>query len=276
MALQTKDILRILAVGDVVGVGAVDFLERRLHRLRDKLHADLVVVNAENAAEGNGLDPQVAERVFAAGADVITGGNHTFQKRSIYDYFDIHPALLRPANYPADAPGDGCVIVPVRDRRALVINISGVVFMEPLENPFETVERILARHAGAYDFALMDIHAEATAEKLALARYFDGRIHCIWGTHTHVQTADEQILPQHSGYITDLGMTGAAVSILGVESQLVIQKFRSKLPVRFRTVQDNIVLHGALFDLDARSGAVTKVQRVVQADENDDIPNTFD
>lgn len=254
--------LNILAVGDVVGQEAVALLEQHLWNWRKELGADLAVVNAENAAVGNGLDPDSAARLLHAGADVLTSGNHIFQKKSIYEYLDAHDHVIRPANYPPHCPGSGYTLTDVCGWRALVINVSGTVFLDTLACPFETVDRILDREAGKYDFALLDIHAEATAEKIALARYFDGRISCIWGTHTHVATADEKILPGGSGYITDLGMTGPTDSVLGVETDVVIEKFRTKMPVHFRTAQGGVVMHGALYTLEPSSGKTVSVRRV--------------
>lgn len=252
---------RILAIGDVVSPLAVKHLSTHLWKFRKENQIDMVICNAENAAIGNGLDPQSAESLLKSGCDILTGGNHIFKKKEIRDYIENSNYLIRPANYPSDTPGNGYTIINITGFQVLVINILGTIYMESMACPFATVERILEREKGRYDFSILDIHAEATSEKLALARYFDGKISCIFGTHTHVQTADEQILPRKSGYITDLGMTGPENSILGVRSEIIIEKLRTKLPVKFEFADGEIKAHGAIFDLDS-SGNCISVKRV--------------
>lgn len=253
---------RILAVGDVVGRQGTAFIADRLFRIRAETRADFVVLNCENAAVGNGVDPETARTLLSSGADLLTGGNHSFQKRSIYDFLDNEPRILRPANYPASCPGQGYTVVPLGALRLLAMNVMGTVFTDSLASPFETADGILARMAGAYDVALLDIHAEATAEKIALARYLDGRVQILFGTHTHVQTADERVLPNGAGYITDLGMTGPEDSVLGVRTDCIIERFRTKMPVRFEDGEGPCVLHGAVFCYDDAQNRVTAVERV--------------
>ena len=255
--------MRILAIGDVVGTAAVEYLSRSLWELRKKEKIDFVVANGENATDCRGVMPRDADALLDAGVDLITLGNHTYGMRDIYSYLDDTDRVIRPANYPPMAPGCGYAIVRVDGFRVLCINISGRVFMEPLASPFDTVDRILEREQGGYDFALMDIHAEATSEKLALAHYFDGRVAVMFGTHTHVQTADEQILPRGSGYITDLGMCGPENGILGTEKETVIERFRTMMPARFHVADGKTVAHGAIFDVDESNGRVRSVKRVV-------------
>lgn len=252
---------RILAIGDVVGAEAVKYLSSKLWSFRKENNISMVVCNAENAAVGNGLDPQSADKLLTSGCDILTGGNHIFKKKEIRAYLDNSLTVIRPANYPAGAPGSGYTTIDIDGYKVLVINLLGQVFMEPLDCPFQTLERILSREEGRYDFSILDIHAETTSEKLAIARCFDGKLDCIFGTHTHVQTADEQILPQKTGYITDLGMTGPTDSILGVRSDIIIEKLRTKLPVKFELAVGNISAHGVIFDLD-RSGGCKNVTRV--------------
>ena len=252
---------RVLALGDVVGPDAVKYLSQRLWDYRKSHNISMVVCNAENAAQGNGLDPQSAERLLSSGCDVLTGGNHIFRKKEIRSYLENSTNVIRPANYPFGAPGGGHTTIDIDGYRVLVINVLGVIVMEPLACPFATVDRILEREQGRYDFSILDIHAEATSEKIALARYFDGRIDCIFGTHTHVPTADDQVLPSGSGYVTDLGMTGPVDSILGIRSDIIIEKLRTKLPVKFELAGGNIEAQGVIFELDM-AGKCRSVERI--------------
>lgn len=254
--------MKILCIGDVVGSGAVAYLGQNLWRVRRELGADMVVANGENAAEIHGISRADAESLLEAGVDLITLGNHAFGRNDICSMLGDSPYIIRPANFPPLAPGGGYTILDVDGWRVLGINIQGTALMEPLACPFATVDRILEREKGNYDFAVMDIHAEATSEKLALARYFDGHIAVMFGTHTHVPTADEQILPKGSGYITDLGMTGPVDSIIGTDSAIVIERFRTKMPARFRVASGEIRAEGAIFTLDDNRTRVTKVERV--------------
>ena len=254
--------MKVLAIGDVVGAAGVEYLKEKLWRERERLGADFVVVNGENAAEIHGMGASDAEAILSAGADLITLGNHTYGKRDVYSVLSDSECIIRPANYPPLAPGGGYTVLSIDGWRILCINVMGTALMESLACPFATVERILEREAGSYDFALLDIHAEATAEKIALARYFDGRIAVMFGTHTHVQTADEQILPRGSGYITDLGMTGPVGGVIGADAAAVIEKFRTKMPVRFKVAEGASAATGALFELDSQCKKVIRVSRV--------------
>lgn len=253
--------MRVLCVGDVVGSAGCAHLEQVLPRIKRELAVDVCVVNGENAADGNGITPVAAQRVLAAGADVITGGNHTFRRREFYDCLEENETLLRPANLPQGAPGRGMTVVDRGRYQVTVINLQGTVYMESLRCPFETLDALL-EEAGHPRFCVVDFHAEATAEKKALAFYADGRISALYGTHTHVATADEQILPQGTGFITDVGMTGPTVSCLGVEPALSIEKMRSKLPVRFAVAEGPCALDAVLFTLDDATGHTVAVQRV--------------
>ncbi len=247
--------LKILALGDVVGVCGCQYLSGgRLRRMRDTLGAQFVIVNGENSAVGNALSPESAEMIFEAGADVITGGNHTFKKKQIYDYLDNHPYAIRPANYPSDAPGDGYCIAECNGWRILVINLLGTTFMDSMDSPFKVADRIISQNAGKYDICLVDIHAEATSEKLCLGRYLDGRVAAVFGTHTHVQTADARVLPGGTGYITDLGMTGSGAGVLGVRTECIIHKFTVRTPVYFEPAEGEPQATGALFTVDTETG----------------------
>ena len=254
--------LKILALGDVVGTAAIAHLRTKLWSVRSSLGADYVIANGENASEIHGLSNTDAEALLDCGIDFLTMGNHTYGKRDLYSFLDSDPRIIRPANFPPAAPGQGYATVQVDGYRILIINIQGQVYMEPLADPFDTVERILNKERGDYDFAIMDIHAEATSEKLALAHVFDGRIAAMFGTHTHVQTADEQILPHGSGYITDLGMTGPTNGILGTDAAAVVAKFRTHMPQRFTVAQGKIQAAGALFEIDPNTGKCLSVKRV--------------
>ena len=256
--------LKILFLGDVVSTEGVNYLENggRLRKLRDRLGADLVVVNGENSAEGNGITPESAERIYDSGADVITGGNHTWRRKEINRFLDECEYIIRPLNYPDEASGMGYVIVNVGGVRVLVLNAAGNVYLEPVTPPAEAVARVLKKENGKYDVAVCDIHAEATSEKLFFARYFDGRISAVVGTHTHVPTADIQILPGGTGYITDLGMCGSHSGILGVKTECIVHKFTVRTPVKFEPSSGDVHLNGAYFEIDEKTGKCTKAERV--------------
>ena len=254
--------MKILAIGDIVGVKTIDYLKQKLWKIRDAHRVDLVIANGENATDIHGVSASDAREILDAGVDVITLGNHTYGRRDICSLLSDSEAIVRPANYPTLAPGGGYTFCNVDGWRVLVINVMGTALMEPLACPFTTVDRILEREAGNYDFAVMDIHAEATSEKLALGHWFDGRIHVMFGTHTHVQTADEQVLPKGSGYVTDLGMTGPKNGIIGSDATMVIEKFRTKMPTRFQVADGEIEGQGAIFTLDTDKKRVTEVKRI--------------
>ena len=256
--------MRILALGDVVGQVAIEYLADKLWAFRSKEKIDFCVANGENATEIRGISAADAEALLDTGVDLITLGNHAFGMKDIYSYLDANEhAIIRPANYPTDAPGVGYTICDVNGWRVLCINASGRVYLDPLASPFDTVDRILEREDGRYDLSLLDIHAEATSEKLAIGRYFDGRIQVMFGTHTHVPTADEQILPHGSGYITDLGMCGPVDGILGTDADAVIHRFRTLMPTRFSVASGDVRAQGVIFDVDEGAGKVRNVKRVV-------------
>jgi len=255
--------MKILALGDIVSPNAVEEMGKRLWSFRKENKIDLVVANGENASRGNGLDADTAQKILDYGVDVITGGNHIWQKNSLRDFLDSSKRIVRPINFPPESAGNGYTVVDCNGLRIMVINVSGTVYMESLSCPFSAVERALEREVGGYDIALLDIHAEATGEKYAIARYFDGRIHGIFGTHTHVQTADEQILNNGTAYITDLGMCGPTDSILGVRSDIIIEKMRTKMPVRFEFSESEVAFNGVIFDFDT-SGSAVKAKSITR------------
>ena len=250
----------ILAIGDVVGDPGMDILCRRLGRLQRQVGADLTVVNGENAT-GRGITPALAEDIFYAGADVITLGNHTFANRQICDYLDEQPHILRPLNFPAQQPGQGSVVAEVQGRRVCVANLQGRVGMDyNVSSPFSAADALL-RETEA-DLFLLDFHAEATSEKLAMGYHLAGRAAAVWGTHTHVPTADERVYPKGTGYLTDLGMTGPIESVLGVEPKQSVEGFLGGLPGRYRPAEGPCKLQGAVFTLDSDTGLCTAVERV--------------
>lgn len=255
--------MKILTIGDVTGVRSIEYLRRKLWSVRGQFGADVVIANGENVSDIRGISAADAEALLDCGIDLLTTGNHVWGKFDIGSFLDSSPSIIRPANFPPTCPGVGSTVLRVGGWRLLCINVMGVVYMDALDSPFDTVDKILERERGKYDFALLDVHAEATSEKLALAHYFDGRINVIFGTHTHVPTADEQILPHGTGYITDLGMTGPVGGIIGTETQCVIRRFRTKMPQRFSLAEGEIRANAALFELDTTSRRCTRVTRIV-------------
>ena len=254
--------MKILAIGDVVGSRAIEHLRETLWKLRDKMGIDFVVANGENATEIHVLSAADAQKLLDTGVDLITMGNHAWARRDLYPFLDNNPEkIIRPANFPGSSPGCGYTTVDVCGYRVLCINVQGVSFMEPLADPFETVEYILAREEGEYDLSLLDVHAEATSEKYAMARVFDGKINIIFGTHTHVPTSDLQILPGGTAYVTDLGMTGPDNGILGTDAERVLRKMREHLPSQFIVADGKIRADAILFELDGNK--VTKISRLV-------------
>ena len=251
---------KVLAVGDVVGNPGMDRIRRSLRFLKQKTGADFVIVNGENAAVV-GMTPSQAEDIFDAGADVITMGNHTYAKREITDYMDDNSRVLRPANYAPQAPGHGWGVYETKFGPVAVIDLQGRCNMDyGPDNPFLAVEKILKQLDTKLIF--VELHAEATSEKLAMGYMLDGKISALWGTHTHVPTADAQILPQGTGYVTDLGMTGPRHSVLGIQPKLSIAKFRGDLSERYRWAEGDTKLEAVLFTVDPDTGLCRKAERV--------------
>jgi len=233
-----------------------------LPRLRQTWRADFVIINGENAAGGAGLTAKTAEELFAAGADVITTGDHIWDHKEIAAYIQREPRLLRPLNYPPGAPGEGLYVARNTVPPLAVINLQGRVFMPELDNPFLVVERELERHRGLEAAVFIDFHAEATSEKIAMARMLDGRIAALIGTHTHVQTADEQIFPGGTAYLTDAGFTGPHESVIGRKIQPIIERFRTNLPRRFDVASGGVLLQGAVVEIDSATRRATAIRRV--------------
>ena len=254
----------ILAVGDVVGENGLAHLERCLRPLQRQKNVSFTVVNGENAA-GVGLTPQQARRIYNAGADAVTLGNHSFGKMQITELLDEVPWLLRPANFTGRAPGRGAAIFDLGAVRIRVVNLIGRCDLAwGTDNPFTRADAILSE--GKATFTLVDFHAEATSEKLAMGYYLDGRVSALWGTHTHVPTADARVFPKGTGYVTDLGMTGPRESVLGIRPDLSIAKFRGDLTERYRWADGPTKLEGVLFTIDASSGRCLRAERIDQWD----------
>ena len=252
--------LRVLTVGDVVGNPGLDRIRKSLRRLIRQTGADFTVVNGENASVV-GITPRQAEDILDAGADVITLGNHSFSKREIVPYLDDTDRILRPANYAPQTPGQGWAVYETRFGPIGVIDLIGRCNMDySPDNPFLLVEKILKKLDTR--LILVELHAEATSEKLAMGYMLDGRVSAVWGTHTHVPTADIRVLPRGTGYITDLGMTGPRESVLGIRPELSIARFRGDLPERYRWAEGETKLEGALFTIDAATGKCLKAERV--------------
>lgn len=252
--------INVLFIGDIVGSNGCDFAEKTVGRLRAQKKLDLVIANGENSADGNGITKASMEHIFRF-ADVITTGNHCFRRKEFTEYYDIKENLLRPANYPEGVVGKGVVTVDMGRYSFAVINLMGTAFMEALNNPYECIDRLL----GDIDTKniLVDLHAEATSEKKAMGFYLSGKVSAVIGTHTHVQTADEAILDGHTAYITDVGMCGAELSVLGVKKELAIEKQRTKCPVRFTESEEAPFFNGVLMQIDEKCGKACGIERLI-------------
>jgi metallophosphoesterase (TIGR00282 family) len=254
--------LRILFVGDVVGAPGRRILRALLSRLKRDTGAALTIVNGENAAGGAGLTTATAEEILAAGADVITTGNHVWDKRDVLGLLERQPRILRPANYPEGAPGSGVVVVPVSGTRVAVVNLMGRVFMPLTDDPFRAADRILGEPKSLAPVVVVDFHAEATSEKSAFGWYLDGRVSAVLGTHTHVATADERILPGGTAFMTDVGMTGSFASVIGVKKEQAIERFRTSRSIPYETADGDVRLAAVHIDVDPASGRATAIARI--------------
>lgn len=255
--------MRILALGDVVSGFGVAAIENVLPKLKSEKNIDFCVCNGENSADGNGIHQKSADRLFAVGADVITTGNHVYRRPEFYDYLDENEYVIRPANYPKGAPGKGMCIYDMGRLKIAVINLMGVVYMDALDNPFDVLDECIEKaKAENCKVIFVDFHAEATAEKKAIGYYADGRVSVLFGTHTHTQTNDLQIFEGGTGYITDLGMCGPKHSVLGIKPELAIQKQKTHLPVRFENAEGEVLINGAVFEIDENTGKCVGVEIV--------------
>ena len=257
--------MKILLIGDIVGRPGRVIVERETGRLRDELGIDAVIANCENAAGGAGITPPIADDLFRAGVDVLTSGNHVWRKREAYDLLKLDHRVVRPANYPNGAPGTGSTIVETLSGQKIgVLNVMGRVFMEPLDCPFRTAERELERLRLVTPVIIVDMHAEATSEKVAMGWFLDGKVSVVFGTHTHIPTADERILPQGTAFITDVGMTGPYDSVIGRRVDQILQKFLSSMPVKSDVAEGNVQLRGLLVDVDPVTGKASHVERLTR------------
>ena len=249
-------------IGDVVGSSGRQAVERELSGLRNRYAPDCVIINGENAAGGFGITPEIADRFFAMGADVITLGNHSWNKREIYQYIDREPRLLRPANFAPGAPGSGWGIFNINGVKLCVMSLQGRALMEPLDCPFRTADHILKEVAAETSIIVVDFHAETTSEKRAFGFYVDGRVSAVIGTHTHVQTADAQILSKGTAFLTDVGMTGPKDSVIGMKVEAVVPKFVTQMPSRFEVSENEAQLCAVLLDIDAFTGRAVDIKRI--------------
>lgn len=250
----------LLMIGDIIAQVGCDFVRERLPRLKYELNVDVVIANGENSAIGNGITPYSANFLFDSGVDIITTGNHVFKRFEINGYFSKCPALIRPANYHYTAPGSGYYIYDGGSYQLCVINMMGTSYMEPLDCPFATVDAILNKVETKLVF--VDFHAEATGEKKAFGYYLDGRVSAVIGTHTHVQTADEQLLPHGTAFITDVGMTGPIQSVLGVEPENIIQRLRTHLPIKFNVPETACHMEAVMIEICNKTGQTKNIKRL--------------
>jgi len=260
--------VKILFVGDVFGTEGRRILRRGLRRLRREHAPDLVIVNGENAAAGAGLTPETAEEILHAGADAITTGNHVWDKKEIVPFLERHDRVLRPANYPDPAPGGGVCLVRTADGTSVaVINLMGRVFLNDVDDPFRALDAILAELDGRARVVVVDFHAEATSEKGAFACYADGRVTAVLGTHTHVPTADERVLPGGTAFITDVGMTGPWDSVIGMDKRVVLERFLTQRPLRLTPASGDVRLCAVLLEADPDSGRALAIRRIALTDD---------
>lgn len=265
--------VRILFIGDVVGKPGRQILRRALPGLVDRHAVDLVVANVENAAGGKGVTREVAQALLDAGVHVMTTGNHVWDKKEAIDYIAREPRLLRPANFPAGAPGAGRYVVrSARHAPVAVINVMGRIFMNPLDNPFHVVRAEIEAVRREARVVVVDFHAEATSEKLAMGWHLDGEATAVLGTHTHVQTADERVLPHGTAYVTDVGMTGPHDSIIGVQIKPALQRFLDGMPARFDTAAGGVRLNAVVVTANAATGAARGIERVSLSEQDLEAP----
>jgi len=252
--------MKVLFIGDVVGGPGRRGLAAAMPELRERHAPDLVVVNGENSAGGMGITEKTANALFATGADAITTGNHVYRHREAYGFLDRSERVVRPANYPHANPGRGCTVVEAAGRRVGVINLSGAIGLTVARSPFHEVDAILERIE--CDFAIVDFHAEVSSEKVAMGWHLDGRVAAVFGTHTHVPTADGRVLPQGTAFISDAGMTGSRTSVLGVKPELILKQLITQMPVKFETAEEDVWVMGAAVEVNER-GLADSIEQVM-------------
>ncbi len=254
--------MRILAVGDLVGETGVKKAKEVINQIKEKEKIDFIIVNAENSADGMGITEKIFKNLLSIGVNVITMGNHTWGKKDIFSFID-EKQLLVPANYSKNVPGNRYGIYQCKDKKIGVINLIGRVDVNVLsENPFTVVDEIINKIKNEVDIIIVDFHAEATAEKIAMGYYLDGRVNAVFGTHTHVQTADEQILENHTAYITDIGMTGPKKSVIGMNLDASIKRFTTSLPERYKVAEGDAMFNACIFDIDDENCRTTNITRI--------------
>ena len=255
---------RILFFGDVVGTPGIDGLKSALPQLRDELKVDFVIVNGENSAGGRGVTEKSATKIFNLGVDAITNGNHTYSHRDVYPYLDSEPRIVRPANFPIGNPGRGSTVVERDGVRLGVINLSGQFALHAARSPLVEIEALLPKLKAKCDLILVDFHAEATSEKVALGWFLDGRVCAVVGTHTHVPTADARVLPAQTAYITDVGMTGSRESVIGVKREQAIERFLTMMPVRFETATQDVWINAVLIEACVETGLAKSIEQILR------------
>jgi metallophosphoesterase (TIGR00282 family) len=255
--------MKVLFIGDVVGKPGRKMITDYLPKLKSKYRPALTIINGENAAGGKGITAKIYRQFLEAGAQVITMGNHTWDNREIFEFIDDAPKLIRPANFPEGTPGIGYATVQINDVEFAVVNLQGRTFLPPLDCPFRKAEEIIAEIKKRTPFIFVDFHGEATSEKQAMGWFLDGKVTAVLGTHTHVQTADDRILPQKTAYISDVGMTGPYDGILGVDRDAVIKKFLTNLPVRFEVPDGREQLSAVIVDVDKKTGLTKSIERIL-------------
>ena len=255
--------MKILFIGDIVGKPGRRAVKELLPSLIGGHGIDLVIANCENAASGFGVTREIVEELYDAHIDILTSGNHIWDKKEVLEFIDDYETLLRPANYPGIVPGKGSVLMPTAAGDYVgVLNLAGRIFMQPIDCPFVTSKKEIARLKARTNVIIVDIHAEATSEKKALGWYLDGEVSAVLGTHTHVQTADDEILPKGTAYISDAGMTGPFDSVIGIKKDTIIEKFLKQIPNRFDVAKGDIRLQGVLLDIDTQSGRAHAIERI--------------
>lgn len=260
--------MRILFIGDIVGSPGREMVKRYLPPLKVKFNPHVTIVNGENAAHGKGLTEKIYHELISYGAQMITMGNHTWDKREIFEFIDDAKYLVRPANFPENTPGKGITYIPVNGKELAIINLQGRTFLPAIDCPFKKAEELMEEARKRATYIFVDFHAEATSEKQAMGWFLDGKVSAVVGTHTHVQTADERILPNGTAYITDVGMTGPYDGILGVDREAVLKKFLTSLPVRFEIAEGRTQLSGVVIDLDSQTGKAKDIKRILINDDH--------
>jgi 2',3'-cyclic-nucleotide 2'-phosphodiesterase len=255
--------MKILFIGDIVGSPGRMAVRELLPSLISKKKIDFVIANCENVAAGFGVTQKVVEELYKCNIDVLTSGNHIWNKREVLDFIGDYERLLRPANYPSTTPGKGSVLIPLRTGEYVgVLNLAGRIFMQPIDCPFVTAKNKIAELREKTKIIIVDMHAEATSEKKALGWYLDGEVSAVLGTHTHVQTADEEILPHGTAYISDAGMTGPFDSVIGIRKEAIIERFLTQMPNKFELAKDDIRMQGVILNIDAESGKANSIERI--------------